>query len=206
MFQNIVSWIKTPRAKRIIKDVGISLSIAFSTYKAYTSNNLFLEEKARKEAVEKVKTEHIEHLQKDKDSLICVANTLTYSFNNVLINTIEHSYNLEDIRLPLLRKVYDVKTDAFYYDYANQTYMDAYLKGKRRSFVVGKTDVEIYGENIGKEYIKTARQALESDEPVNNAVFYPKKNGGVGVANVTEWKVKKDEVIYIYILINKNLR
>lgn len=192
----------TQKQKVLFKKIATSVTIAYLSFNAFFNNQMFLKEKEQKESLIIKYDKERESLSKKIDSLQTEKQVLRYQYENVLLQTIENTYDLDDITFPIWRKIYDKKTGVFAMNYLNKAYEDMLLtQGVNRLEYLGNTDYIAHGSDIANEYRRGDLLALNNNNPVDSYERYRKPNGTFGLLKVKKWKVVKGENTFVYGLV-----
>ena len=185
--------------KRKIKSGITTFSLIYLSVISFNNNRLFLNEKNAKEAVQLKCEKLISDKAKVIDSLKKEKQVLRYQYENVLLHTIENTYDLDDIPFPGWRKVYDNKSGIFAMNYLNRAYERMFLRhGVSRIQYLGNTDYIAHGSELADEYKIADIAALNSKQSLDFYERYRKKNGQFGVVKVKKWKVVKNGQTFVY--------
>lgn len=156
-----------------------------STYKAFDYRNKYLDAEAKKDELD----ERLDISRKEVE-------TLTETYNNVLINLSLDSYSINDIALPFWYKIYDPKADDFKMVRFNRTYEEKYGRTPQEYFA--HSDADVVGE-IGEEYQANDRTAFNSGKI---EIFYEryidKDTGKIKIGKFAKWRVDKTSGSYLF--------
>lgn len=160
-------------------------SMGLSTYKAFDYRSKYLGAEAKKDELD----ERLDMSRKEVE-------TLTETYNNVIINLSLDSYSINDIALPFWYKVYDAGADDFKMVRFNRAYEEKYGKTPQEYFA--HPDPDVIGD-IGDEYQTNDRKAFESGKI---EIFYEryidKETGEIKIGKFAKWRIDKTSGIYLF--------
>lgn len=170
---------------RILKDVGISLTVLFATGKAFRSDVLYTEAQGQKDV-----------LDGKIDSLRASNEARGETIRVLLSRTVNDSHDLDDIARPIWYKLYDPAGPGFRMMYMNHAYANRF--GVTRFEYLGKTDIEVASDEAS-EWTAGDLAALRADNPVEVAEnWHNHKTGEKGRSMFLKWKVVKGGDVYVY--------
>lgn len=164
-------WVRVKRnIIRILKDVGIALSLLWAGYNAWTKDALYKKAELEKDELRQTMAEVVVKIANDK-------------------------YEINDIPFPMWQKLYVPMDDTFRMVKINQAYRDKY--GVSNIFYFGKQDKNVSVK--GEIYEANDRKVMEMGPGEVLYVYEPYVTDGVEkVGKYAKWKVQKGDLVYVY--------